>query len=163
MMAVFDETCFIGLCLMGCFDVLCGLTHRSHGLRAFCSYINLGFSGVFAFLPTNTSHSPTPLTLTTMSSSSAPASSPSSENLTNVKGLSSWELLQNHYQRIGSIHKYDYFSSVSFFFCYYFAFLIVLFQSSPLAVGFDAVRQDPSSVDDEVSGDRDWLDVELSL
>ena len=31
------------------------LTHRSHGLRAFCSCIILGFSGVFAFLPTNTS------------------------------------------------------------------------------------------------------------
>ena len=100
--------------MMAVFDWLCCLTHRSHGLRAFRSYINLGFSGVFAFLPTNTSHSSTPLTLTTMSSPSASAPSPSSENLTNVKGLSSWELLQNHYQRIGSVHKYDYFSSVSF-------------------------------------------------
>ena len=98
-----------------------------------------------------------------MSSPSASAPSPSSENLTNVKGLSSWELLQNHYQRIGSVHKYDYFSSVSFLFIFILLFLMILFQSSPLAVGFDAVRQDPSSVDDEVSGDRDWLDVELSL
>ena len=50
-----------------------------------------------------------------------------------------------------------------FSFYHYFALLIVLLQSSSLAVGFDAVRQDPSSVDEEVSGDRDWLDVELSL
>ena len=98
-----------------------------------------------------------------MSSPSASAPSPSSENLTLVKGLSSWELLQNHYQRIGSVHKHDYFPSVSFLFIITLVLLIVLFQSSSLAVGFDAVRQDPSSVDDEVSSDRDWLDVELSL
>ena len=29
-------------------------------------------------------------------------------------------------------------------------------------MGFDAMRQDPSSVDNEVSGDGDWLVVELS-
>ena len=114
-----------------CFDGLCCLTHRSHGLRAFCSYINLGFSGVFAFLLTNTSHSSIPLTLTAMSSPSASAPSPSSENLTLVKGLSSWELLQNHYQRIGSVHKYDYFPSVSFSFHHYFSpsdcFVLVFF------------------------------------
>ena len=37
-----------------------------------------------------------------------------SENLCNIKGLSSWELLQNHYLRLGSVDKADYFSSVSF-------------------------------------------------
>ena len=74
----------------------------------------------------------TPLALTTMSSPSASAPSPSSENLTNVKGLSSWELLQNHYQRIGSVHKYDYFPSVSFSFIIVLLFLIVLFLSSLL-------------------------------
>ena len=78
---------------------------------------------------------PTPLILITMSSSpmtSASAISPSSENLTNIKGLSSWELLQNHYQHIGSVHKYDYFPSVSFPFIVVFTFLIVLFFSSIL-------------------------------
>ena len=117
--------------VMAVFDGLCCLTHRSHGLRVFCSYINLGFSGVFAFLPTNTFSLPTPLIFTIMSSSpmtSAPAVSPSSENLTNIKGLSSWELLQNHYQPIGSVHKADYFPSVSFLFlCRWFVFLIGLF------------------------------------
>ena len=57
----------------------------------------------------------------------APTSSPSSENLTNIKGLSSWELLQNHYQRIGSIHKADYFPSVSSFFL---SFILGLFLVS---------------------------------
>ena len=113
------------------FDGLCGRTHRSHGLRAFCFYINLVFSGVFAFsLPTHLTP-PTLLTLITMSSPSASAPSPSSENLTNVKGLSSWELLQNHYQRIGSVHKYDYFSSVSF--------PLLLFFASDCFVSFSLV------------------------
>ena len=64
---------------------------------------------------------------------SAPAISPSSENLTNIQGLSSWELLQNHYQRIGSVHKADYFPSVSFFlFISWFVLLTGLILSSLL-------------------------------
>ena len=106
------------------FDGLCGLTHLSHGLRAFCFYIILGFPGVFTFLPTNTS--PTPLTLTTMFSSSmapVPAASSSSENLCNIKGLSPWESLQNHYLCLGSVDRADYFPSVSHFLSIFHALL----------------------------------------
>ena len=93
-----------------------------------------------------------------------PSASPSSENLTNIQGLSSWELLQNHYQRIGSVHKADYFPSVSYFFYFLYCFLIgfVYPQSLSLAVGLDAMRRDPSSVDDDVSSDGDWIVVDSS-
>ena len=97
------------------FDGLCDLTHCSHGLRAYCSYIILGFSGVFAFLPTNTSpillHLTPPTTMSSSSMAPVPTASPS-ENLCNNKGLSLWELLQNHYLRLGSADRADYFPSV---------------------------------------------------
>ena len=112
------------------------------------------------FSPPTLLSSPTPLTLTTMSSPSmapVPAASPSSENLCDIGGLSSWELLQNHYQCIGSVDKADYFPSVSHYFVHCCSILLTgssSFQTSSLAVGLDAMRQDPSSVDDEVSGER---------
>ena len=78
---------------------------------------------VWLFFPPTLLSPPTPLTLITMSSSSmapVPVAFPSSENLCDIKGLSSWELLQNHYQHIGSVHKADYFPRVSFFCFLYF-------------------------------------------
>ena len=87
-----------------------------------------------------------------------PAAFPSSENLCNIKGLSSWELLQNHYQCIGNVDKSDYFPSVSHPSDFPRSAPFnppLFFQSSSLAVGLDAMRQDPSSVDNDVSGDGD--------
>ena len=49
------------------------------------------------------------------SMSIVPSASPS-ENLCNIKGLSSWELLHNHYLRLGSADRADYFPDVILFF-----------------------------------------------
>ena len=47
-----------------------------------------------------------------------------------------------------------------FYFVVLFSLIGLSFQTSSLAVGLDAMRRDPSSVDNDVSGDRDWIVVD---